>query len=136
MPVESDEELVEVLRGERIAVVGASRHPSKDAHRIPRYLHERGYTVLPVNPNAETLFGRPAVDHLDDLEGPIDVVDVFRPSGEVADIVDAAIERGDVGTVWLQLGIHDAEAVDRAEAAGLRVVQDRCMMVEHRRLLG
>ncbi|MFW6448262.1 MAG: CoA-binding protein, partial [Halobacteriota archaeon] len=101
MPVESDDELSGILQGERIAVVGASRHPHKDAHRIPRYLVEHGYEVLPVNPNATEVLGRPAADHLGGLEGPLDIVDVFRPSDEVAGIVDAAIERGDVGTIWL-----------------------------------
>lgn len=136
MPVEDDATLRAILAGERVAVVGASRSPRKDAHRIPRYLVDQGYDVVPVNPNAERIFDRPAVDTLGDVSGPIDIVDVFRPSDEVAGIVDAAIDRGDVGTIWLQLGIHDDDAVRRAEAAGITVVQDRCIMIAHRELSG
>ncbi len=134
MPVDDAAELASILEGDRIAVVGASRSPEKDAHRIPRYLVEQGYDVVPVNPFAETIFDRPAVDDLAEVEGPVDIVDVFRPSEEVAGIVETAIERGDVGTIWLQLGIHDDAAVARAEAADIRVVQDRCIMVTHREL--
>jgi hypothetical protein len=96
--------------------------------------------VIPVNPYADEILGRPAADGLGDVEGTVDLVDVFRPSDEVSGIVDEAIARrearGDVRAVWTQLGIRDDEAAARAEAAGLRVVQDRCMKVEHARLLG
>ena len=135
MPVESDAELREILGMERIAVVGCSTTPGKDAHEIPKYLLDSGYEVIPVNPSADEIFGRTAYDSLSDVEEEIDVVDVFRPSEEVAGIVEAAIERGDVAVVWTQLGIRDPEAARRAEAAGLRFVEDRCMKVEHRRLL-
>lgn len=134
MPVESDEELREVLAGETIAVVGCSTTPGKDAHEIPRYLRDQGYDVIPVNPYADEIFDRKAYDDLSEVPGTVDVVDVFRPSDEVADIVEAAIERDDVDTVWTQLGIRDPEATERAEAADLRVVEDRCMKVEHARL--
>ena len=136
MPVGTDAELREILSGETIAVVGCSGTPGKDAHEIPRYLVDHGYDVVPVNPNREDVFGRPAYDSLDEVEETIDVVDVFRPSDEVAGIVDLALEREDAAVVWLQLGIHDADAVERAEASGKRVVEDRCIKVEHARLLG
>jgi predicted CoA-binding protein len=135
MPVTSDAELREILRLERIAVVGCSRSPAKDAHRIPKYLLEHGYDVIPVNPNAEEIFGREAYDSLADVPGEIDVVEVFRPSEAVGDVVDAALHRPEVAVIWTQLGIRDDDAAERAEAAGKRVVQDRCMMVEHRRLM-
>jgi len=134
MPVESDAELRELLGLRRIAVVGCSGTPGKDAHEIPKYLRDNGYDVTPVNPFADEILGEPAYDSLVDVEGEIDVVDVFRPSEEVSGIVDQAIERGDVTVVWTQLGIRDDDAAERAEAAGLHVVQDRCMKVEHRRL--
>lgn len=136
MPVTSDAELREILGLERIAVVGCSRHPAKDAHTIPKYLLEHGYDVVPVNPNADEIFGREAYDSLVDVPGEIDVVNVFRPSEEVGAVVDAALERDDVTVIWTQLGIRDDAAAERAEAAGKRVVQDRCMKVEHRRLVG
>ncbi|WP_135820121.1 CoA-binding protein [Halostella litorea] len=134
MPVESDAELRELLGLRRIAVVGCSGTEGKDAHEIPKYLQNHGYEVTPVNPFADEVLGETAYDSLADVEGEIDVVDVFRPSEEVSGIVDQAIERDDVKVVWTQLGIRDDDAAERAEAAGLHVVQDRCMKVEHQRL--
>jgi predicted CoA-binding protein len=134
MPVEDDDTLRSVLAHDVIAVVGCSTTAGKDAHEIPRYLLEHGYDVIPVNPNAEEVFGRQAYDGLADVEEAVEVVDVFRPSDEVAGIVEEAIERDDVEVVWTQLGIRDAEATRRAEEAGLQVVEDRCMKVEHARL--
>jgi hypothetical protein len=120
---------------ERIAVVGCSTTPGKDAHEIPKYLLEHGYEVIPVNPYADEIFGREAYDSLSKVEEEVDIVDVFRPSEEVAGIVEQAIERGDVTVVWTQLDVADDEAAARAEDAGLRVVQDRCIKVEHERLV-
>ncbi|WP_134672081.1 CoA-binding protein [Halorussus marinus] len=136
MPVESDPELREILGLETIAVVGCSSTPGKDAHEIPKYLREHGYEVIPINPHADEIFGREAYDSLSDVDERVDIVDVFRPSEEVADIVDEALERDDVRVIWTQLGIADDEAAERAEAAGKRVVQDRCLKVEHGRLVG
>ncbi|QIO23400.1 CoA-binding protein [Haloarcula sp. JP-L23] len=136
MPVTDDDELREILSLNRVAVVGCSTTPGKDAHEIPKYLIDKGYDVVPVNPFADEIFGREAYDSLADVPGEIDIVDVFRPSEEVSDIVDAVLEREDVQVVWLQLGIHDDDAVERAESAGRRVVQDRCMKPTHQRLLG
>ena len=119
-----------------VAVVGCSTSPGKDAHEIPKYLLDQGYDVVPVNPFADEIFGRECYDSLTDVPGEVDIVDVFRPSDEVADIVDAALARDDDAVIWLQLGIHDDEAVARAEAAGRRVVQDRCMKPTHQSLLG
>ncbi|SEW01598.1 CoA-binding protein [Halobacterium jilantaiense] len=134
MPVESDSGLADVFDLDSVAVVGCSSTPGKAAHDIPRYLREHGYDVIPVNPFADEIFGRTAYDSLSGVEEDVDVVDVFRPSEEVAGIVDEAIDRGDVQVVWLQLDITDDKAAARAEDAGLRVVQDKCMKVEHRRL--
>ncbi|WP_423999061.1 CoA-binding protein [Haloarcula salina] len=136
MPVTDEAELREILELDRVAVVGCSASPGKDAHEIPKYLLEQGYDVIPVNPFADEIFGREAYDSLADVPGEIDIVDVFRPSEEVSDIVDAALARDDDAVIWLQLGIHDDEAVERAEAAGRRVVQDRCMKPTHQQLMG
>lgn len=138
MPVDRDDELKSILELQTVAVVGCSRHRGKAAHEIPRYLQAQGYTIVPVNPHADRILGTRAYDSLAEIGQAveIDIVDVFRPSDEVAGIVDAALSRDDVDTIWLQLGIHDDTAVARAERAGIRVVQDRCMKPEHRRLLG
>jgi len=136
MPVTDDAELREILALDRIAVVGCSTTPGKDAHEIPKYLLDHGYDVVPINPFADEVFGRKCYDSLADVPGEVGIVDVFRPSDEVADIVDAALARDEDAVIWLQLGIHDDEAVARAEAAGRRVVQDRCMKPTHQSLVG
>ena len=136
MPVYSDEGLREVLSADTVAVVGCSTTAGKAAHDIPAYLRKHGYDVIPVNPFADEIFGREAYDSVSDVEENVDVVDVFRPSEEVAGIVDETVDRDDVDAVWLQRGIRDEDAARRAEDAGLRVVQDTCMKVEHGRLLG
>ncbi|WP_135851756.1 CoA-binding protein [Halorussus salinus] len=135
MPVESDAELREILGMTRVAVVGCSSTPGKDAHEIPKYLLENGYEVIPVNPTADEIFGRTAYDSLAEVEENVEIVDVFRPSDEVAGIVDEALARDDVAVVWTQLNVADSEAAARAEEAGLRVVQDKCIKVEHQRLV-
>lgn len=134
MPVTSDDELRDVLEYDTIAVVGCSTTPGKAAHDIPAYLQDQGYTVVPVNPFADEILGERAYDSLGDVPQEIDVVDVFRPSEEVDSIVDETLERDDVKAVWMQLGIEHDEAARRAEDAGLQVVQDRCLKVEHGRL--
>ena len=134
MPIDDDDSIAEVLEFETIAVVGCSSTPGKDAHEVPAYLQRHGYRVIPVNPTTDEVLGERSYDTLSAVEEEVEVVDVFRPSEEVAGIVDEAIERGDVKVVWTQLGIRDDEAAERAEAAGLRVVQNRCIMVDHRRL--
>jgi predicted CoA-binding protein len=135
MPVSSDDELREILALDRVAVVGCSTSPGKDAHEIPKYLNEHGYEVVPVNPFADEIFGQQTYDSLSEVPGEIDIIDVFRPSEEVSDIVDEALDRDDDAVIWLQLGIHDDEAVERAESAGRRVVQDRCMKPTHQQLM-
>ncbi|OAQ51181.1 succinate--CoA ligase [Natrinema mahii] len=135
MPVDTAAEIEEILEYETIAVVGCSSTPGKAAHDVPKYLLEHGYDVIPVNPYAEEIFGREVADSLADVEDEIDIVCIFRPSEEVSEIVDAALERDDVEVVWTQQGIRDDEAAARAETAGRTVVQDRCLKVQHRRLV-
>ena len=135
MPVGTDAGVREILELKTITVVGCSSTPGKDAHEIPKYLQQQGYEIMPVNPSRDEVLGQSAYDSLAKVKEAIDIVDVFRPSAEVAGIVDEALSRADVKVIWLQLGIHDDEAVARAEVAGLRVVQDRCMKPEHRRLI-
>jgi predicted CoA-binding protein len=135
MPVESADGLRKILDCDTIAVVGCSTTPGKAAHDIPAYLREHGYDVIPVNPYADQIFGREAYDSLSDVEETVDVVDVFRPSEEVPGIVDEALDRDDVQAVWLQLDITHDEAGERVEADGRAFVQDRCIKVEHQRLV-
>lgn len=139
MPVTNDDAIRDVLHLDSVAVVGCSTTAGKAAHEIPAYLQRHGYEIHPVNPYADTVLDRPAVDSLGDVEADIDLVNVFRPSEEVAGIVEQTLdrhdERGDIEAIWLQLGITDDEALADAEAAGLTTIQDRCMKIEHQRLL-
>ncbi len=134
----TDDRIRTLLSMERIAVVGCSSTPGKAAHEIPAYLQRQGYEIIPVNPFADEILGEPAVDSLKEIEGDIELVNVFRPSEEVPGIVDEVLDRkraaGDVEGLWLQLGIQDSDAETRATEAGLTVVSDRCMKVEHQRL--
>lgn len=128
------ERLLEVYaRAKTIAVVGASADESKPAHEIPRYLQRQGYRIVPVNPRGGEILGEPVVSSLDDVEGPVDVVEVFRPADEAPAIAEQAIEIG-ARVLWLQLGIASAEAKHLAEAAGLTVVMNRCMGATHGQL--
>ena len=135
MAVDSTDDLEAVLGYETIAVVGCSSTPGKAAHNVPKYMLEHGYDIVPVNPFADEIFDRKAYDSLAAVEESIDVVCCFRPSEEISEIVDAALERDDIQAIWMQSGIRDDDAAARAEADGRTVVQDRCMKVEHRRLV-
>jgi uncharacterized protein len=115
-----------------IAVVGASRSPEKEAGRIPRQMQAAGYRVIPVNPHADTLFGEKAYRRLEEIPEPVEIVDVFRPSAEAADVATQAVAAG-AKAVWLQLGISSPEARAIAEDAGLDYVEDRCIAVERAR---
>jgi predicted CoA-binding protein len=138
MHATTDDDLRKLLEHDPIAVVGCSTTAGKAAHDIPEYMREHGYDIIPVNPFADEIFGETAYDSLDDVPQDIAMVNVFRPSEEVPDIVDDVLARhedhGDIEALWLQLGITHDEATERAEEAGLDVVQDRCLKVEHQRL--
>lgn len=116
-------------RSRRIAVVGCSASPGKDAHEVPRFLLERGFDVQPVNPTAGEVFGRKAYKSLAEVPGPIDLVNVFRPAEEAPSIARQAVQAG-AKALWLQLGIRSPEAKRIAEEAGLAYVEDRCTRTE------
>ena len=113
-----------------IAVVGLSPNPHRPSNGVARYLQRAGYRILPVNPNVAEVLGEPAYPTLRDIREPVDVVDVFRRSEFVGPIVDDAIAIK-ARAVWLQDGVIDEAAADRARAAGLDVVMDDCMMRRH-----
>ena len=118
-----------------IAVIGLSPRAERDSHRVSAYMQERGHRVIPVNPAhaGGEILGEPAVRDLAAAGEQIGTVVVFRRSKETDDPIDAAIASG-ARTVWLQLGIENREGLERARAAGLRAIENRCLMVEHRRL--
>ena len=129
----TDEQIQDVLSLRRVAVVGMSRDSAKAAHYVPRYLFDNGYEVIPVNPAADEIMGRKAYDSVLDIPGDVDVIEIFRPSEKVLPFVREAIQKRPK-VIWLQEGIHDQGAEDLAAKAGVRMVFNRCMLAEHRRL--
>ena len=120
-----------ILRSARtIAVVGLSPNPRRPSYGVARYLQRAGYRIIPVNPNVSEVLGERAYATLSELPGPVDVVEVFRRSEFAGAIVDEAIAIG-AAAVWLQDGVVDEAAAERARAAGLDVVMDDCMMRRH-----
>lgn len=116
-----------------IAVVGCSPDPSRDSNRIAQLLIAKGHDVIPVNPSAQQVLDRRCYDSLRALPQAVDMVDIFRRSDQVGPIVDDAIAIG-AKIIWMQLGVIDATAAERAQRAGLTVVMDRCPAIEYRRL--
>jgi uncharacterized protein len=116
-----------------ITVVGASAAPAKAAHYVPAHMQRHGWRIIPVNPHADVILGEPVYRTLRDVPGQIGLVNVFRPSGQTADIARQAVAAG-ATALWLQLGIASAETRAIAEDAGLLYVEDRCLIIEQRRL--
>ncbi len=136
----TDDELRRLLqRCRRIAVVGLSADPSRPSHRVASYLQRQGCDILPVNPRyaqaGTTVLGQVCHARLEDVPGPVDLVDVFRKTEDVLPVARSAIAIGALG-LWQQQGVHNAEADALLRAAGLASVMDRCLMVDHARLLG
>lgn len=133
----TDDEIREILRSATvIAVVGLSTNPGRPSFGVARYLQAAGYKIVPVNPKhaGQTILGEPVVTNLHEIGEPVDIVDVFRRSVDVPRPAREAIEIG-ARTLWLQLGIRNDEAAELARGSGLQVVQDRCISIEHRRLI-
>jgi uncharacterized protein len=136
MPLTTDDDIRALLEGARtIAMVGASDRPDRPSNGVMRTLQARGYRVIPVNPQitGEHLHGEFVFRELSQLGDPIDIVDIFRNSAAAGAVVDEAIAAG-AKAVWMQLGVVNDEAAARAEAAGLKVIMDRCPAIELRRL--
>jgi predicted CoA-binding protein len=132
----SSEEIRRVLSSARtIAVVGLSGDPARDSRRVAAYLQEHRYRVIPVNPALEEALGEKAYPDLASVPFPIDIVDVFRKPQAIPGIVDDAIA-AKAKAVWMQLGLADNAAAGKARAAGLAVVMNKCIMAQHRGLLG
>jgi predicted CoA-binding protein len=116
-----------------ITVVGASNAPGKPAHYVPAHMQRHGWRIVPVNPHAVEILGEPVYRQLGDIAEPVGLVDVFRPSAATPDVASQAVAAG-ATALWLQLGIASDEARAIAEEAGLLYVEDRCLIVEQRRL--
>ncbi len=116
-----------------IAVVGASNAGHKAAHTVPAHMQRHGWRIIPVNPHEQTILGERVYPTLAEIPEPLGLVDVFRPAEDCADIARQAVAAG-ARALWLQLGIRSPEARRIAEDAGLRYVEDRCLVIEQRRL--
>ncbi|RME93598.1 MAG: CoA-binding protein [Verrucomicrobia bacterium] len=128
----TSEEIREILRTARtVAIVGLSDKPHRPSHGVAAYLQQHGYRIIPVNPNVQEVLGEKAWPSLSDVPEPVDVVDIFRAPDAVPGIVEEAIRKG-AKVIWMQEGIVHNEAADRARAAGLKVVMNKCMLKEHR----
>jgi predicted CoA-binding protein len=138
----SQNEIKEILtKYKTVAVVGLSREPGKDSHRVSAYLKNHGFHIIPVNPFADEIIGEKSYKSLLDIppeiQKTIEIVDIFRPSEDVPPIVEQAVKLraayGKPYVVWMQLGIVNEQAAEAAEKAGLTVVMNKCMMIEHKR---
>ena len=119
----------------RVVVVGLSPKPFRDSNRIARYLQEQGYEVVPVYPREDEILGGKVYRRVQDVPGPIDLVNVFRRSEDLPEVFDDVLA-SDAAAVWTQLACVDEDGARRARDAGLTVVMNRCIMVDHRHLLG
>jgi len=123
----------DILRSSKtIAVVGLSSNPFRPSHGVAAYLQSAGYKIIPVNPNESEVLGIKAFARLEDIPEPVDIVDVFRRSEEVPAVADSAVAIG-AKVLWLQQDITSPAAAEKARAAGLTVVEDACLFVEHKK---
>ena len=134
-----DEDIKDIFKKYRtIAVYGMSKNEEKAAHYVPSFLLGKGYAIIPVNPTADEIINLKCYAGLKDIAERIDILQVFRPSAQVPDVVKEALDRkkarGDIEVIWLQDGIYNEDARKLAEQAGIIFIQDRCMMKEFKRL--
>ncbi len=128
--------IIEILKKSKtIAVMGCSRDQAKSAHYVPKYLKEKGYEIIPINPSADEILGLKAYSSLDDLTESVDIVQFFRSGPEITGFIDQAL-RLEPTVIWMQQGIVNQHAMEIFEKKGIMVVMDKCMMAEHKRLLG
>ncbi|WP_170516470.1 CoA-binding protein [Ruegeria atlantica] len=136
----SDKHLKEILqRTKVVAVVGVSMNPVRPSYYVARYLSLKGFTVIPVNPGhaGKELFGQTVRASLSEISEPVDMVDIFRRSEAVPPIVDEALDAfPNLRTVWMQIGVENADAAAKAQARGVDVVMNRCPKIEYQRLFG
>lgn len=130
------EEIQEIFENTKtIAVIGCSPNPEKASHIVANYLKNAGFKMVPVYPKEDEILGEKVYRSLEDIPFKVDMVDIFRKPDVIAHVVDAAIARGDVDTVWTQLGLVNNEAAAKAKEAGMKVVQNKCTKIEHRELM-
>lgn len=117
-----------------IAIIGCSPDPSKASNMVASYLKDAGFKIVPVYPKEDIILGEKVYRSLSEIPFKVDIVDIFRKPDVIASVVDECIARGDVDCVWTQLGLVNNEAAQKAEDAGMKVVQSRCTKMEHKKL--
>jgi uncharacterized protein len=130
----TDEEIRKIYNFRNIAVVGMSKNPGKAAHDVPKYMIEKGYNVIPVNPTASEILSRRTHSCVSDIQSQVDIIDVFRPSEDVYPVIEDSIKKPGIRVIWLQEGIHNTEAEKIALDNKIDIVFNRCIMAEHMRL--
>lgn len=129
--ITSDKQLKSILEvAKKIVVVGLSPKPDRDSNKVAKYLKEKGYQIIPVRPAQKEILGEKAYKSMDDIDGPVDIINVFRNSEQVPQHVDEAIRLG-AKVFWMQLGIQNDSAAEKLTDAGIDVVMDRCIKVDH-----
>src|SRR6266481_1764006 len=128
--------ILEILKTYKsIAVVGLSSNPTRPSYGVTEYMQSAGYRIIPVNPNEREVLGEKSYAQLEDVPEKIEIVNIFRRAEEVAPVVESAIRIG-AKVIWMQSGIENEKAAEKARAAGLAVIEDACILVEHRRRAG
>lgn len=132
----NDQEIKDLFQSAKtIAVVGLSNNPARASLGVSRFLQRHGYRIIPVNPNETEVLGEKAYPSVKDIPGPVDIVDIFRRSARVPEVIDDVLQKEGIRCVWMQEGVINREAAKKAEDAGLPVVMDRCILKEMARLL-
>jgi predicted CoA-binding protein len=131
-----DSEIIKFYDFRNIAVVGMSKREGKAAYYVPKFLIDHGYNVIPVNPKANKMQGRKSYPAVSSVPEKIDIIDIFRPSEEVPEIIEDALKKKGIKVIWMQEGIYSEEAERIAKEKGVEVVYNRCMLAEHTRLFG
>jgi len=129
----TDQEIKDVFTLKKIAVIGMSRHFIKAAHFVPKYLSEQGFDITPINPTTNEILGKKCYPDISSIQHAIEIIDIFRPSEQVLSVIQEAIKKKPK-VIWLQEGIHNAEAEKLAMKEGIIVIFNRCMLAEHKRL--
>lgn len=130
----TDSRLKEIYQFKNIAVVGMSPTEGKPANYVPKYLIEKGYNVIPVNPIYDSVLGRKTYPKVSVIPVVVDIVDIFRKSEEIVPIAQDVVKKDGVKVLWMQLGIYNQEALEIAQKKGIEVIYNRCMLMEHQRL--
>lgn len=130
----SDQEIKEIYKLKNIAIVGMSPSEGKPSHYVPKYLIEKGYNVVPVNPNYSEIQKKKSYGKVSEIPDTIEIVDIFRRSEDTLQVINESIDKQGIKVIWMQKGIHNKEAEKIATDKGIKVVYNRCMFEEHKRL--